>query len=98
MEDEKRSLEQMGTWEIVDRPINKPVIGSRWCYKTKTNEIGEVLRYKARVVAKGYNQQQGIDFFETYAPVLRNESLRLIISYAPLNSSIFINSTSTQPS
>jgi hypothetical protein len=75
----------MGTWKIVPRPKNKPVVKNKWVFDLKTNELGEVVRYKARLVAKGFTQTQGIDYDETFAPVLRGESLRYLISYAAEN-------------
>lgn len=81
MQREMQSLSEMGTWELVDRPV-KPVVRSRWCFKAKVDEFGKIARYKARVVAKGFTQQYGVDYSETFAPVLRHESLRFLISYA----------------
>ena len=51
-------------------------------FRNKLNELGEVVRNKARLVAQGYSQQEGIDFFETFSPVARLEAIRLLLSYA----------------
>lgn len=55
------------TWELVPRPKNKKVIGTKWVFRNKMNEKGEVVINKARLVCKGYSQKEGIDYEETYA-------------------------------
>jgi len=72
METEYQALMQNGTWTLVDRPKDKNVITSKWVYQKK----GE--RYKARLVARGCSQQWGINYTETYAPLTRLSSLRLL--------------------
>ena len=59
---------------------NMNVIDTKWIFKKKKNEKGEVKKYKARLVARGFNQEYGIDYLETFAPVLKTKSLRLIIA------------------
>nr|GEW41050.1 retrovirus-related Pol polyprotein from transposon TNT 1-94 [Tanacetum cinerariifolium] len=68
--------------ELTDRPLDKDVIGVKWVYKVKFNADGSVQRNKAILVAKGYSQQPGIDYDETYAPVARMDTVRAIISLA----------------
>ena len=63
-------------------PRLKSVIGTRWVFRNKVDEQGSVIRNKARLVAQGYNQQEGIDYDETYAPVARLEAIRLLIAFA----------------
>jgi len=61
------------------------VIGTKWVFKNKLDEKGVIVRNKARLVANGYNQEEGIDFGETYAPVGRLEVVRLLLAYACMN-------------
>ncbi|GJX39007.1 retrovirus-related pol polyprotein from transposon TNT 1-94 [Tanacetum coccineum] len=68
--------------ELVPNPMDMTIIGTKWVYKNKLDENGIVTRNKARLVAYGYNQQEGIDYDETYAPVARLESIRILLAYA----------------
>ncbi|GJT36213.1 retrovirus-related pol polyprotein from transposon TNT 1-94 [Tanacetum coccineum] len=67
---------------IVPQPRNMTIIVTRWVFRNKLDENGIVSRNKARLVAQGYNQQEGIDYDETYAPVARLESIRILLAYA----------------
>ena len=69
-------------WTLVPRPSELNVIGTKWIFKNKTDEHGTIIRNKARLVAQGYTQVEGIDFDETFAPVARLESVRLLLSLA----------------
>ena len=69
MEEEIVMIEKNSTWELVDRLINKDVIGVKWVYKTKLNPYCLVQKYKARLVTKGFTQQPGIDYNKTFAPI-----------------------------
>eukprot|EP00253_Pinus_taeda_P001679 PITA_01679 len=69
-------------WEVVPRPQNRSVVGSRWIYKIKYAADGSVEKYKARFVAKGYAQKERIDYEETFAPVARYTSIKTMISLA----------------
>jgi hypothetical protein len=82
MEKEINSLNEMGTWTLVLRPTGKRVIKGGWVFRIKRDSNGRVLQYKARYVAKGYAQQQGVDYFETYAPVAKIKSLRFVFALA----------------
>jgi hypothetical protein len=68
-------------WHLVPRP-NQNVVGTKWVFRNKKDEHGVVTRNKARLVAKGYSQVEGLDFGETYAPVARLESIRILLAYA----------------
>ena len=69
MKEELHALHKTGTWDLVDLPSGKTVIGCKWVYKIKTRSNGTVDRYKARLVAKGFTQEYEIDYEETFAPV-----------------------------
>ena len=76
------SFLENNTWELVPPPENKNVIGSKWVYKVKRNADGSVERFKARLVAQGYAQSQGIDYEEVFAPVARYNSIRTLLAVA----------------
>ncbi|GJY08634.1 retrovirus-related pol polyprotein from transposon TNT 1-94 [Tanacetum coccineum] len=67
---------------LVPQPKNMTIIGTKWVYRNKLEENGVVSRNKARLVAQGYNQKEGIDYDKTYAPVARLESIRILLAYA----------------
>jgi hypothetical protein len=68
-------------WSLVDRPkLN--VVGTKWVFNNKQDDHGVVTRYKARLVAKGYSQVEALDFDETFAPIARLESFRILLAYA----------------
>ena len=70
------------TWELVPLPKDKHAIGCRWVYKIKYKADGSIERYKARLVVKGYTQQAGIDYNETFLPVVNMTTVRTLISLA----------------
>ncbi|GJR10065.1 retrovirus-related pol polyprotein from transposon TNT 1-94 [Tanacetum coccineum] len=69
-------------WELVPQPKNMTIIGTKWVYRNKLDENGVVSQNKARLVAQGYNQQEGINYDETYALVARLESIGILLAYA----------------
>jgi hypothetical protein len=79
---EHQSLIDHGTFEIVDRPINKKPITSRHVFKIKTDDKGAIAKFKTRLVARGFNQTYGEDYFEVFSPTLRMESVRFLIATA----------------
>lgn len=82
--EELESLDENQTWEIIDKPSDcANVVGSKWVFKLKTAP-NEDPKYKARVVAKGFSQSDGIDFKETFAPVVRYDTVRVILSLAAI--------------
>eukprot|EP00253_Pinus_taeda_P008072 PITA_08072 len=87
MNEELEKIEKNNTWELVSRPNDKNVIGTKWIFKNKLNGNGEVIRTKARIVCKGYAQQEGIDFEETFAPVARLEAIRMFLLFLAFRNS-----------
>ncbi|GJX68939.1 retrovirus-related pol polyprotein from transposon TNT 1-94 [Tanacetum coccineum] len=82
MQDEIHEFDRLEVWELVPRPIYVMVIALKWIYKVKLDEYGDVLKNKARLVTKGYRQEEGIDFEESFAPVARIEAIRIFIANA----------------
>ncbi|KAK2390888.1 putative mitochondrial protein [Trifolium repens] len=82
MQEELNQFERNQVWELVPCPKDKHIIGTKWVFKNKLDENGIIVRNKARLVAQGYNQEEGIDFDETFAPVARLEAIRLLLAYA----------------
>ena len=78
--DELRAHDKNNTWSVVKRNASMNVIDSKWVFVKKKDENGVVKRYKARVVARGFYQQYGIDYKDTFAPVIKLKSLRMIIA------------------
>ena len=83
MHEELNNFEYNKVWRLVPRPTgNHNVIGTKWIFKNKEDAHGTIIRNKARLVAQGYSQVEGIDYGETFAPVAYLESIRLLIAYA----------------
>ena len=72
---ELESIKKNETWTLTTLPPGRKPIGSKWVYRIKYNSEGGIERYKARIVAKGYSQQKGIDYTETFAPVSKFPSI-----------------------
>lgn len=85
MKTEIEAIERNKTWKLVELPSGHKPIGLKWVYKLKKNTEGDVVKYKARLVVKGYVQKQGVDFEETFAPVTRLETVRLLLALAAKN-------------
>ena len=71
MQEKLNQFERSGVWESVPRPSNQSVIGTIWVFRNKMDENGVIIRNKARLVAQGFNQEEMIDYEETFAPVAR---------------------------
>ena len=82
---EIQALEANHTWTLTDLPPNKTVIGCKWVYKTKHKSDGSIERYKARLVAKGYTQVEGQDYLDTFSPVAKLTTVRLLLALATIN-------------
>ncbi|GJU50106.1 putative ribonuclease H-like domain-containing protein [Tanacetum coccineum] len=82
MQDELLQFKLQKVWTLVDLPNGKRVIGTKWVYKNKKDERGIVIKNKARLVAQGYIQEEGIDYDEVFSLVARIEAIRLFLAYA----------------
>ncbi|GJZ93302.1 retrovirus-related pol polyprotein from transposon TNT 1-94, partial [Tanacetum coccineum] len=82
MQEELNEFERLEVWELVPRPDKVMVITLKWIYKVKLDELGGILKNKARLVARGYRQEEGIDFEESFAPIARLEAIRIFLAFA----------------
>nr|GEV94444.1 putative ribonuclease H-like domain-containing protein [Tanacetum cinerariifolium] len=81
MQEELNEFERLEVWELIPRPDKVMVITLKWIYKVTLDELGGILKNKARLVARGYRQEEGIDFEESFAPVARLEAIRIFLAY-----------------
>ena len=82
MKQELQAVEKNKTWELVDLPAGHRPISLKWVFKLKKDEKGVVTKHKARLVVRGFVQQEGIDFDDAFAPVARMESVRVLLALA----------------
>lgn len=80
MLEEMASIKQNKTWSLVDLSARQRAIGLKWVFKLKRDERGNISKFKARLMAKGYMQRQGVDYEEVFAPVARMESGRILLA------------------
>ena len=80
--EELATLQAAGTWELADLPAGSNLVGSKWVFRAKKDAAGNVVRHKARLVAQGFSQVPGVDYFDTYAPVATLTSIRTVLALA----------------
>jgi len=85
MKAELQALQSNDTWRLTPLPPHKTAIGCRWIYKIKHRADGSIERYKARLVVKGYTQMEGLDYLDTFSPVAKLTTVRLLLALAALN-------------
>jgi hypothetical protein len=80
MEDEMRSMSSNDVWDLEEIPKGAKIVGCKWVYKTKYDSNGNIEKYKARVVAKGFTQREGVNYNETFSPVSCKDSFRIVMA------------------
>jgi len=82
MHEELNEFNRNGVWDLVPKPASHKSIGTKWVFQNKLDGSCIIVRNKPKLVAKEYNQEEGIDYDETYAPVARSEAIRLLLAFA----------------
>ncbi|GKB80183.1 retrovirus-related pol polyprotein from transposon TNT 1-94, partial [Tanacetum coccineum] len=82
MQDKLNQFKRLDVWELVECSIGRNIIAVKWIWKNETDAENMVIRNKSRLVAKGYGQEEGIDYEESFAPVARLEAVRNFVAYA----------------
>ncbi|XP_052479601.1 uncharacterized mitochondrial protein AtMg00820-like [Gossypium raimondii] len=85
MVNEINMIQKNQTWQLVEKPANRKTIGVKWVYRVKHNADGSLNKLKARLVVKGFSQRYGLDYIETFAPVARLDTIRLLVALAAQN-------------
>ena len=81
MQEELNQLKRSNVWTLVERPLDNNVIGTKWIFRNKLDEHSVVVGNKARLVAQGYAQEEGIDYDETFTPIVRLEAIRILLAF-----------------
>nr|KAJ0223121.1 hypothetical protein LSAT_V11C200078420 [Lactuca sativa] len=82
MQEDLAEFECNNVWDLVPTPEGVSIVGSRWVYRNNSDEDGVIIKNKARLVVKGYSQQEGIDYDETFTPVARIKAIRIFLAFA----------------
>lgn len=82
MDEEMSAIVRNKTWELVPPSTSQNVVGCKWIFRIKKDKDGHITKYKARYVARGFNQRPGIDYSETFSPVVKPATVRLVLSLA----------------
>ncbi|KAK8939093.1 hypothetical protein KSP39_PZI011550 [Platanthera zijinensis] len=82
MQEELHQFDRNKVWELVPRPKDHSIVGTKWVFRNKLDDQGVIVRNKARLVAQGYSQEEGIDYDQTFAPIARLEAIRIFLAYA----------------
>ena len=80
--DEIESMNSLKVFELVKKPVGVKMVDRRWVFSVKTDENNEILKFKSRLVAKGFTQIEGIDYFDTFAPVVKAKSPQMVQALA----------------
>ena len=82
MNDELLLFQRNDVWTLVPRPEGEHIIGTKWIFRNKIDEEGNVIHSKARLMAQGYSQMEGVDYDETFAPIAHMESIKILLALA----------------
>ena len=80
IKDEMNSMASNGVWDLLELPNGEKTIGCKWVYKTKKDSLGNIERYKARLIIKGFTQNEGINYKDTFSPISKKDSLHIVLA------------------